>query len=130
MTHLGPPESCRVPCSRAVCGSMQTGARAMAKYLLTFAAVTEELAEAVRGIPRAGAESAPAAERVLHDALNAQARAVAFYRSVMDGWDAPHRNLESWIARERPGAAGAWRKFIESGLLVMTAEECRAFESR
>ncbi|MBI5722798.1 MAG: hypothetical protein HZA50_02485 [Planctomycetes bacterium] len=55
---------------------------------------------------------------------------LAYYRTIMDGWDSTHISLENWIAKHRPGAKRIWQKYIRNGLLIANFNELERFLPR
>lgn len=94
------------------------------KYLFTFAAVgntvSQRIVSTVQDDVSRLAEGAlvKSIEGTLYEALNVWPDAVAFYGSVMDGWDATHRVLSKWISDHRPQAKRIWQEFCDTSVLV------------
>jgi len=100
------------------------------KYLFTFASVEPCLAEKIVPLFGKGAVSVLQGDRlsmdpeqVLLQSLITDPDMVAFYRSVMDGWDATHRQLRPWIKQARSDSASLWDRFIRDGFLVVGPDE-------
>jgi hypothetical protein len=70
--------------------------------------------------PKSG--SARSMERILWSALDDNIENVCFFRTLMDGWDAPHRSLLSWLETNRPSATASWKRFIKMGFLILTPQ--------
>ena len=95
------------------------------KYLFTFAAVGEPIGQRIFAFPQKVQStssyenpSVRSIEGILYKSLNEQPNKIAFFRSVMDGWDATHRILSRWIATHRPRAEKNWQEFCDTGRLI------------
>ena len=117
------------------------------KYLLTFAVVGPRLVQPlVEAAARTSAERiewmtitfdepeteesgsvdpapARAVEQVIVTALDKDINAVAYFRSVMDGWDATHRKLAPWFEEHRPRAVPLWSAYARTGVLVVPPQD-------
>jgi hypothetical protein len=69
-------------------------------------------------------------EGVLWSALDENVDCVCFFRALLDGWDAPHRNLLPWFQKNRPSATSSWKRFIKMGFLILLPRTGRLFLPR
>lgn len=66
-------------------------------------------------------------EESLFNALREDIDSVAFFRSVMDGWDATHRLLNDWFAKDRPAGREAWQGYVDKGVFSLSAQDAHLF---
>ena len=103
------------------------------KYLYTFAVVTCEFYDQadLPGRDRTHAEVDWAAsclrvETWLYDAIRTETDSIAYFRSVMDGWDATHRQVAPWVTSNRPDASTELRRSVERDLLLIHVDDVEA----
>jgi hypothetical protein len=90
------------------------------KYLYTVAVVSSGLGARLSALLAENrSDRLLRVESILRRDLTRNGDAIAFYRSVMDGWDKTHRFLSPYIERDFPALRGFWKRFVRQDFAVI-----------
>ena len=69
-------------------------------------------------------------EESLFKALREDIDSVAFFRCVMDGWDATHEMLSGWFSDNRAAGYKLWGDYVVRGIVTISPQETQLFLPR